>query len=89
MNNKILGGQHGYVLELAPGAVTSDLIIVGNPIELRGNDHLLGLPQDVSHFSNVVIVQIKCGTPNTGSICPPIQTRSFRTIPSPLENPYQ
>lgn len=55
VNNKIIGGVHGYVLELAPGAVTSDLIVVANSFELQGNDHLLGLPKDAAHFANIII----------------------------------
>ena len=51
-NNKIIGGAYGYLLSLTSGAVTSDLLVVGNSFELQTYDHLVGAP---GTFSNVVI----------------------------------
>lgn len=54
INNKIIGGIHGYLLELTPDVITSDLIATGNSIENMTNG-FVGVWADVDHFANVMI----------------------------------
>jgi hypothetical protein len=68
VNSKVLGGIHGYMLQLAAGAATSDLIVVANSFELNGNDHLAGLSKDIGHFNNVVVVGNQMWRPGRTSL---------------------
>lgn len=54
-NNKILGGQHGYMLALNAGASTSNLIIVGNSFEEQSMDSIAGIKGSGPGFSNIAI----------------------------------
>jgi hypothetical protein len=54
-NNKLLGGQHGYVLSLDAGAQTSNLIIVGNSFEQQVVDSITAINSSGPNFYNIVI----------------------------------
>jgi len=54
-NNKLLGGQHGYVLLLNAGAQTSNLIMVGNSFEQQVVDSITAINNSGPNFYNIVI----------------------------------
>lgn len=54
-NNKLLGGQHGYVLSLNAGAQTSNLIIVGNSFEQQVVDSITAINASGPNFYNILI----------------------------------
>jgi hypothetical protein len=56
VNNKLLGGASAYKLNLAHGAVTSDLIFVGNSVENQTSSALqFGTAGGGGTFANIVI----------------------------------
>jgi hypothetical protein len=54
-NNKLLGGQHGYVLSLNAGAQTSNLVIVGNSFEQQVVDSITAINTSGPNFYNIII----------------------------------
>jgi len=64
-NNKILLWTYGYLLQLASGVATSDLVIVGNSIEHSAASAIAFNHSSGGSFANVVIVgnQIGAATP--------------------------
>jgi hypothetical protein len=54
-NNKLLGGQHGYVLALNAGVQTSNLIIAGNSFEQQVVDSITAINASGPNFYNIII----------------------------------